>query len=142
MIGSPIILQTLGTSFSNPMVSFSLMTIVFALLLFGWVWSISIASNRQLPEEYRRSTKLFTSGFAFAGLYMFVSPYFVIPQPGVEPSLPLPIAIVHLASIYFLWTMVLCEAIHDTKAHGKGGCDRCIGAIFRNAVLPYRYLVH
>jgi hypothetical protein len=99
LVAIPAALQAAAIPLSIRPITSGLMTVVWALLTFGWIWSIGIESNRRLPPDLRKSTVWFTGGYAFALLYLAVAVLFVFPAPGIMAIMMFP----HLLAMFFIF---------------------------------------
>ena len=90
---------------------FGVITLVWMLVLIGWLYAVGSAANNRLPEKLKKSTVIYKSGFALAIFYGVLMAFVIFPNmelsPSAPPTPPLWFIPLHIASMfgmfYGLW---------------------------------------
>ena len=89
---------------------FGAVTLVWMLVIVGWLYAVGSTANRWLPEDLRKSEIIYKLGFCIVISYVFLMAVFIFPNMGLsnEPQTPPTwLVTIHLASMfgmfYGLW---------------------------------------
>lgn len=99
--GQAIVLSTvLDGGFPDQRIFIGL-TALLGLLLFGWIWSISVACYRALPKELASSPKIMQAGLVYAFAYMLLGQALFV-EPGQSlPGYVFALHILAMAAIFY-----------------------------------------
>jgi len=108
MVGPALLVELFSLSLDHLGV-FGIAWATFVGVVVGWFYSVGLASNTKLPEEYQRSTTFFRIGLLFPFFYMALLLIFVLgpmrPQgPIVMPTWAIPLHIFTMIGLFHgLW---------------------------------------
>ena len=103
MIGSQFLI--IASSFNH--IVFAASTTLFALLFFGWIFSIGTVANEILPEELKSSPKYMQASLIYAVSYLLFASMFVFKPGGTLPGY---VVFMHLAAMAGIFYSMLFTA--------------------------------
>jgi hypothetical protein len=101
-------------------------TIIFGIVLIGWLYFLGMATNRLIPSKMRFSNQFFIVRLSFSFIYIIIMSLFFNHD---IPKLAIPFHIVATIFLFScLWTCAKTIVIAETqKIHGF---DKYIGTFF------------
>ena len=83
---------------------FGVINFLWALIAFGWIFSIGVAANRGLNNELKRNDRVFKFGLLYALIYIFVFSQLMTRATPASFGLIVPFHLLAMAaSFYGLW---------------------------------------